>query len=96
MRARSVAGYLLLVLAAVSAIELTLDSALVHVPMRQQWRAAQTPGHGVARLSHRNTPGVPGNVPAGPILTPAGAVAAVPSPDLVSAPFAAVFVPPRA
>jgi hypothetical protein len=84
-----------LVLAAVSAIELTLDSALVHVPMRQQWRA-QTPAHGGARLSHRNTAGVPGDLAARPIPTPAGAVAPVPSPDLVPAPFTAVFVPPRA
>jgi hypothetical protein len=95
MGTRSAVGYLLLILAAVSAIELTLDGALVHVPTRQQWRVP-TPEHGAARLSHRNTVAVPGDPAAAPLLTPAGAVAPVPPPDLVPALLVAVFVPPRA
>jgi hypothetical protein len=95
MRGRSVAGCLLLVLTAVCAIQVTLDSATFHIPIRRQWRM-QTQQQGAARLSGRRTIGVPGECPETPILPLAHLLVLAPRRDVPCQFPTAVFVPPRA
>jgi hypothetical protein len=92
--ARSFASCLFLLLATLSVVEITLDSASYHVSVRQQWRA-RGPHHNPARASQKKMAGL-GVEPAGLLallafghIAPADAVASLP---LVSA---SVFVPPR-
>jgi len=92
---RSVLGCLLLVLAALSVLELALDGAPFRGRARAQWRA---PGHHqtVARTSLRSQ-GVMRAAPSAALITTSCAsVMAAGTPRFASPVLAAVFVPPRA
>lgn len=95
MTGRSVAGCLLLVLAAVSAVQVTLDSATFHVSIRRQWRM-QTQEQGAQHLWERHAIGVPGDWPETPVPLVAHLLVLVPSRDFPRPLPGAIFVPPRA
>lgn len=102
MPMRSVLGCLLLVLAALSVLEVALDGAALRAPGRAQWRAqrhhqtvARTSPKTLARVSQRSQ-GAIGATPSAPLIaTPGGLTAAGSAPGFVSPVLATVFVPPR-
>ena len=92
MRVRSIATGLLLVLAAFSAIEMAVDNAAFHFPRHAQWRV-QT--HGGPRMPQRNTPAIPGDHAAAPIVTLTGGLVLLPRPSVIAPFLTNIFVPPR-
>jgi hypothetical protein len=93
MRARRMAGVLLLVLTAISVYEITLDRAAHHLSLRQQWRAGAQPS--TLRAPQRSSPGITVDEVAVRAPGASGAVVVSDGAVLLPPPSASVFVPPR-
>jgi len=94
MRARLLAGYLLLFLVVPSLTGTALDRASFHSSVRQQWRAS-TQHQGASRLPQRSAHGIPGGSPASPVPGRLARLVSGPHPDPASLVPASIFVPPR-
>jgi hypothetical protein len=92
MRIRSLLGCLLLSLSALAFIEVVVDAAAYHAPMRQQWRAQQ---QSPTRVSQHKTPGVLTEVSRLSALSVVGPVLVSDHPDFLTPLPPSVFVPPR-
>jgi hypothetical protein len=93
MTLRLLAGYLLLLLAAVSVVEITMDVAAGPGVHRHQLRV-RAQHSSAPRVSQRG-PAVAVNAPAPPVLTARGQAIPVDHPVTLPLVSASVFVPPR-
>jgi hypothetical protein len=94
MTTRSLVGCALLLLAALSVLQVALDGASFHTSDRQQWRPP-THHQGAARLRRLNPNGVLAESPIVPVPMLSGAVVVADCPDILPPLLLDIFVPPR-